>query len=356
MWPNFFAFATLAVVSFWDGRSTISKGYPRFLVSTVIAMAIMGGAEIVGVGFQIPTLLKLYPLRISMLFPLVCAPMIVKWAFDAMTTNDSLLRWAPAAMVVLVAAYSYGIFLPVWLALLAYVAVQQRTAQLLVNGVVLAIVSVLVIRPDLREYIVPTLYLPSGLKMRVVIPGVILGLLLLTYKYGGSELRRFLGNRLVIAAGILLFGLGLAKARHAYLQLMAGSQQAVYSAQVWARTNSPKDAVFITQSSWRGYSERQAVVPAIAGSWIYSGDEKVKELDDRLIRFWGLEERAHLLGAAQVAEQVRDSFGTMKTEDVLRFAKHFGGTYVVRSDGMVKLNLPIAFKMDGISIYRIPSS
>jgi|GEM_PF-3759006 hypothetical protein len=357
LWPNFLAYSLLAAITFIVGRSSLLKPYQRLLIATSLACVLMACAEFVGIGLEIPILLKLYPLRISMFLALVAAPMVVKWSLDCATSSNSALRWVPASMLALMAAYSQGIFIPLWFALLMYLLLPENAkGQHVVNAVVTVCIAVLIVRPDLRSVLVPTLYLPHGLKLRIVIPLVIFGLMLVAYRYRREKLSVLRSERVFVVAGILLFCFGLAKSRHAYLQLRGGVQPSIHAAQIWANSNTLADAVFITQSPWRGYSERRAIVPAVGGWWVYSGDKTLKNFDDRLVRFWGLEDRGKERGAAAVSQSVRASFASMTTEDALRFAGEFGGTHIVRLEGMTKLDFPVVFKAPKITIYEIPQS
>jgi hypothetical protein len=109
--------------------------------------------------------------------------------------------------------------------------------------------------------------------------------------------------------------------------------------QDWARTATPRDAVFLTppqESGFRVFSERTVV-----GEW---KDGTQQYFDDAFVRAWG--ERMRALGG--------ERFASMTDDQVREVAALFDASYVVLPTRPRRATLPLAYKNATWAVYRVP--
>jgi hypothetical protein len=110
-----------------------------------------------------------------------------------------------------------------------------------------------------------------------------------------------------------------------------------YETQVWARNNTPKDAIFITppnewwvfESDWRVFSERSTVV---SYSDLLEASVVLEYVDVWKTRFDAIAPGAIRRFQGNVVENIQiagAAYSQLSDEDLMRVAKQYGATYVV---------------------------
>ncbi|MBK5255393.1 MAG: hypothetical protein JJE39_05120 [Vicinamibacteria bacterium] len=110
------------------------------------------------------------------------------------------------------------------------------------------------------------------------------------------------------------------------------------AAQNWARTETPKTAVFLTppqEAGFRVFSER-----AIVGEW---KDGTQQYFDDGFAREWG----------RRMETVMAQEFGKYSDAEIVALAREFGADYIVGQGR--RRRLPIAFDGGSTVVYSLPS-
>jgi hypothetical protein len=127
-----------------------------------------------------------------------------------------------------------------------------------------------------------------------------------------------------------------------------------YQAQVWARDNTPEDAVFITyRLPWRTISMRRSVNPEAFQGYIYSGSRRAKQFDDDYLAFYGLQNDFQRMGFSELILTENERYAKLDEGDILRLAHQFGGDYIVRVVNQ-PLNFPEVYRNQQFVIYKLP--
>jgi hypothetical protein len=109
--------------------------------------------------------------------------------------------------------------------------------------------------------------------------------------------------------------------------------------QVWARENTPRDAVFLTppeQTGFRVFSER-----TIVGEW---KDGTQQYFDEGFAREWD----------ARMGELDPQRFPGLPSPRILELARRYGASYVVLPRPPGRRDLALVFRTPGFDVYRVP--
>jgi hypothetical protein len=134
---------------------------------------------------------------------------------------------------------------------------------------------------------------------------------------------------------------------------------ALYQAQLWARDNSPDDAVFIAFGvPWRTYSLRRAVDPRWSGSTFYTANQAAKDFDDAYLNFYGLGDLKERVIKGDVSFYdfypiQKEAYDNLDENGVRRLAQQFGGDYLVRTTDAPTLDFPEVYWNEYFVIYQI---
>jgi len=109
MMPAFFGFLFLAGLSL-RGLRQWHSAFTSFWLSSLGALALMVLATAAGIHWQVPQLLQLYPLRISLLLVLFSLPPALAYLADKLQARRWLDGWAAAALLLSLGFSSYGVF------------------------------------------------------------------------------------------------------------------------------------------------------------------------------------------------------------------------------------------------------
>ncbi len=119
--------------------------------------------------------------------------------------------------------------------------------------------------------------------------------------------------------------------------------------------NTPEDAIFITQTSWRTLSLRRIIWPAGYHWHIYNRSKATKAYRDQFVKFFGIEGPCiKSTEPYDCFKAVRDAYNALDTAGILRLQARFGGDYIVRSGTEKPLDLPIAYRNNTYIIYKFP--
>jgi hypothetical protein len=111
------------------------------------------------------------------------------------------------------------------------------------------------------------------------------------------------------------------------------------AAQNWARTETPKSAVFLTppqEAGFRVFSER-----SIVGEW---KDGTQQYFDDAFAKEWG--QRMEIVMAKE--------YGQFSDDEIVALARRFGADYIVGQGRRRKL--PLAFDGGSTVVYSLPTT
>lgn len=136
-----------------------------------------------------------------------------------------------------------------------------------------------------------------------------------------------------------------------------------YDTQIWARDNTPKDAVFVTppqiwwfyEPEWRVFSERSPVVSlsellvgAFVPDYVNSWKPRFEALaPGALVRFRG--------DIFENLDITKRAFYSLSSGDLLRIAHQYGATYLV-VEKTHSHDWPAVYENDTFIIYKLPSN
>lgn len=326
-----------------------------------------------------PLLLQLTPLRATVLWPLLTLPWALGYLADRATGARFVVRWSALAVLLLAAAFVYGL---AWGPLIAlalddlaasrWAAVRSNRPRRLRQAS--AGLLALWLGAGLGALIVPSWPLPAvagmlptvaastlqlgGLRLTsmsvavVIVTGAAAGIagvlapgarpLRAVRRFARGLAPRQAGSLLLI---VLLFGVATFKAWRAGAETRQPLAQALYQAQLWAREQTPETAGFIAfglGSAWRPVSLRWTIDPQPTGWYLYADGRKTKAFDDAYRDFYGVGAEGDVAAAYRALDEA----------GIRRLARRFGGDYIVRPVSE-PLNFPEVYRNAGYVIYRL---
>jgi hypothetical protein len=344
-----------------------------------LACALFAAALAAGLLLASPLILQLTPLRATLLWPLLTLPWALGYLAERATNERFVIRWSALAILLLAAAFVYGLaWGPLIVLALHDLAdgrwlgarpgwsrrLRRASAGLLALwlGAGLAAMTlpswpVPPVAGMLPTVVASTIQLPgvrlNSIPAAVVIVAGMAGGIACALAPGGGLARaaqRVACDRAPRQAGLillvaLLFGVATFKAWRAGAETRQPMARALYQAQLWARAQTPETAGFIAfglGSAWRPISRRWTIDPRPTGWYLYAGGQATKAFDDAYLDFYGL-------GADG---DVAAAYRSLDEAGILRLAQRFGGDYIVRPVEE-PLKLPEVYRNEGYIIYRL---
>jgi hypothetical protein len=163
----------------------------------------------------------------------------------------------------------------------------------------------------------------------------------------------------------IAFGLnGLADGAEHGKTTTQGNWLKIYEAQVWARDNTPAGSHFILMDllspfqSWRTLTRRGVITQAMPYGNQYFYSQEMIAFTVKLNSFYGSPnpEKYFVFDANNeniVRNKMYEAFQNLDESRIVEFSKLFGGDYLVRKTDQKKLNFPVAFQNDYVTIYKI---
>lgn len=361
-WKNILALALLSAVAarFW---TAFGRPYFLLLVSSVLASFLLGFSQIVGVWAGIPSLIVLLGLRSITLFSVLILPVLILFFLHHLNSEDRVSRFFAAFLilgsfldhpygldkmpVILMAAWLWSIalkghnplkailkwtvpiFTGIWLALWIF----QGEKELIDSGLTAWLVDPA--QPAAWQIKAASAIFSLGLALApdyraLHKAGISTALVLLTAAY---------------------FGAFFIYHQNAFKPYLETAMQDYYDAQVWARENTDPNSSFIipgSSASWRGISERAAFQPRPARYYLYNKDQRIKDFDDRIIRFFGIEKDYSRLTPAQAHNVFYILYYRLPVEMLYELARFARARYLVEQRN---LELPLVYQNGTYRIY-----
>jgi hypothetical protein len=143
-----------------------------------------------------------------------------------------------------------------------------------------------------------------------------------------------------------------------------GTWAKIYEAQVWARDHTPEGSHFILMDllspfqSWRTLTRRGVVTQAMPYGNQYFYSQDMVDYTTRLNAFYERPNPAHYFVFDKNNENIvrlemYEAFQKLDESKLIKFSKTFGGDYIVRKTSERKLNFPVAYQNDYVTIYAI---
>jgi hypothetical protein len=292
----------LGLLGYWLAPG-LERRYRVFWLSCLTGVLLSGVVQQIGFALSIPLVMQLIALRSTQLLALFTLPL------------------AGAGLVAL------------W-----------RSSNLLWRGVGAALATAPAVLTYPRPWLQP---LPQLDLLAVIFIVPLLTALLPLLPFGKG--RPWTQPVTVALAGLAL--LALQRGQHTGAETSQIDAVSNYQAQIWARDNTPLNALFVTNTfGWRTVSERPILKPIPGGLYIYSGSTQDKRIEDALGALFGVR-----LDQLQSASQFDLAFGPAYSRlDATRAQAlmcQFGASYIVRSRSE-PLNLDVAYQNDGLTVYR----
>ena len=381
---SFAGSVVLAFLGLRHGRDAVAEPFDsRAWVAAIGFVCVVFAAVLaVGVIFASPLILQLTPLRATLFWPMLTLPWMVGYLAERATSERFITRWSAVAILLLAAAFVYGLawgplaalalndlagsrwigarrgwprslpwasagLLALWLAAGLLASGWPGWPLPAMAGLLPTVAASTIQLPGVRLNSVPAAV--------VIVAGVAAGIAY-ALAYGAALARvvqritrkpapRQVGLILLIA---LLLGVATFKAWRTGAETRQPLAQALYQAQWWAHEQTAETAGFIAfglGSAWRPVSTRWTIDPRPTGWYLYAGGRATKAFDDAYRDFYGVGAEGDLAAA----------YHNLDEAGILRLAQRFGGDYVVRPVS-APLKLPEAYRNQGYVIYRLTGS
>lgn len=335
----------LVLVALGARQSRVDNGYRTMAVDTVIYTTLLGIAHFIAVKLHIATVMTFVPLRFSTVMLVFCLPLVIAYLADALKTGGLIRRWSSALLLLTPALAGMG-------ALTGAVAAcalsdddgrQQHGLRRWISPLIfaawlaLALIAIWVrdLPADLRSWLFTALLPgfrinPTNFTLAVTIAGLI-AWLALRRKDAQTGPAHF-AMAAVLAAQLL------ANDAAKGARTLGGEPRDLYSAQEWARRNTPGDALFLLEPNiaWRVGSDRPVIEAIAPPLHVYSRSE------DAYAR---IQARKRLLRERPWINQA----------NVLEFARQFGGDYFVRYAERPPV-FEAVYRNESFAIYRLPTA
>ena len=356
----------------------LGQGYERLVFSSFYATILMSCSHLLGLAFDVPFLINICGLRSITFFGVILLPVIILYLVDAITngeTHDIIL--AAFILLTMVIGRPFGLFLfPIGLLLIVNVmeSFTVRRAKE-ISWVISAIFFLwlsgwLIFKKSPGAWILDKLSVSGDITVwnsvysiigdsSPSIPAVIVALLGFALILMVVVIRLVLVNHKQIVP-VKVYACTLILIVSTFLIFSSyedfkrtGNQSAVdlYSAQIWAKENTkPNDLFIVFPESWRSFSARPTFSPAVLGYYVYLPDRRIKDFDDKVFEFYGLNDPYSHYNQRSLMLEISNKYNALNENDFRRLARYVEATYLVETR---KLNLPIAYSNSTYYIYKL---
>lgn len=370
--PTFLGFIGLTTLAF-RGNKGLHASFIRFWLACLGAIILFAFVYMAGLIWGIPPLLQLVPLRSTALMIIFSLPLVIAYLIEKLESGKFMMCWITASLLFLHAFFSFGVFWGIILALVLSDLSQGRLSVIkldirnpLANWLRRA--SSIIFVAWLGLIIIFGAYavlggpqVSSRPPFSILIPGGqinargFLFAIFAALAVGLIGMKQPLKMRLEysltkLALIAMLISLTIFKAYQCGRETAQPLARANYAAQVWARDNTAQDALFIVTLKgkgddipWRTVSRRPVTSPyEHFFVYIYTGSRSAKKLDEEMELF--LNQDSSYKNKKRLSEA-----------GILRWAKRFGGDYVVTSTSE-PFKFPEVYRNSCIIIYKLPLS
>jgi len=388
-WATVLKWLVLATLS-WRWRAKFPRNIQRLWLASLMGASLLTLSHVVGVVWQVPTLMNLIGSRSFQVPTLISLPLVVYYWLAHIRSGD----WSGGTLSMLCLA------VPLY-------ATEYGLIWLLIAGLLLVDISqghLLVWRFNLPEWgqrslramtllvfifwIVAFLTMPSDLSgVSSPLYQVILNLTWGVRDAPPGQLDRavfvlivaLLGSAAWIVKGLRKGFTSVVTHRQfqdliswAVIVLLASAFLWVYweneaqqrspnalamlDAQLWARENTPTSSLFVVSGdSWRTMSLRRIFEPFTRESYAYIAARQAKEHRDRLLDFYAISaDDAQRWRGKKLLGIERGLFRDFEEDDFLRFASEFGATHLVLDRSKSRqLDLPVVYENEKYAIYSL---
>ena len=408
---TFVGFLLLTVMAFAHRRAMVSS-WLAFWRSSLIGTMLLAVLHLVGWFGEIPKLIQLVPLRATLLFVLFSLPLVMLYLSEKLKSKQFMTRWATALVLLSLAVFASGLLWGPLAALLfhelsvvklraGYRPALTRWIRRLGHVVLVAWTGLILFAAGSALLHASTI--PYSAILSALIPGVRItfrSYFFLFFIVATSALLGTIGytaNRVlaslkrstnfieansfpvmilaVLLASIVVFKsweMGAAATTQPtiisnYMSRLSSVfgrswqrdnqwYNGNFMAQVWARDNTPEDAVFITyRLPWRTISQRRSVDPRVSQTYIYAGSRQGKRFDDEYLAFYGFDQSFQKMSFDELIRAENAAYSKLDEAGILRLAHQFGGDYIVRSI-TEPLKFPEVYRNDQFVIYKLTAS
>jgi hypothetical protein len=376
-----FTFLAALSLPFWK---QLDRPYYKLLLASFIAVLILCGSQLVGHLFAVPKLIQVIGLRSPSMFAALLIPILFLFLNERAAHTKFGIRFLAAfALLHIAAAQPYGldkmpiIFLGLYLLLewRAFKLAHKETLALFLSVIFFAWCFAWLFytppepKPYSREFFTALAKEWSFfdyIKMNYLVDQapriglikklfVLLGSFIVAFapKFAGpgKNEKTDLFSKVFLAAFLTVCVCWTAFSNQQDLGSQA--RKDLHAAQLWAKENTAPGTLFIsTETSWRTFSERPLFHPVPALYYVYSGDKRIKDQDDLLIRLLGLQNTYETqTGKMWNTMKVIAYVNKMKhSGNIRRLGKQVGAKFLVEK---LPYDLPVLYSNDTYRIYDL---
>jgi hypothetical protein len=382
-WSTVLKWLVLAALS-WRWRAEFPRSVQRLWSAAVLGASLLSLSHVVGVAWEIPTLMSLIGSRAFQIPTLVSLPLVIYYWLAHIRSGD----WAGATLSILCLAIplyaaEYGL---IWLLIIGLLLVDASQGHLSIwsfdlprwgrhtlrvtAALVLVAWSASFLTIPLDQVPKPLLETLSQLtwgvmgaipeqseRMELIVTIALLGLMI--WGFGRSVRQNRSADYNALCFGLISLIIILCASKFLWKQWQVAENERVSNitkldVQLWAREHTPPSSLFVTHlDGWRTMSLRRKLSPFTRESYAYIVPRQAKEHRDRLLAFYGIsaQEGRELRGSG-VKQMERDRYWNFRESDFLRFASEFGATHLVLPDRYIQ-SLPLVYQNRDYIVYRL---
>jgi hypothetical protein len=326
------------------GRNWVTRETRRLWMCSMAVAFVFGALHVVAWWLGATLAIQAIPLRASLLMALVSVPILATTLVHGVTDERLATRFASILTALALGLYGTGLVL---FLLPPLICNRGRSTSwwiyLLAVGALIVAVPISV-RDQISAPGTVGLYM-IALGLAALAAGLLAG------SRRASRAPRIATPGAALLLASLLALLAMRKAWSAGRETTEAAPRANYDAQLWARSHTTEDAIFIVRDMpFRTLSRRHVVEPRASRLYVYSAGAATKAFDDGYLAFFGLTSIASRLSTEDLEARQRDAFRDTDAAGFRRLAAIFGGDFVVRAR-IDPLNLPVAYQNAKLVIY-----
>lgn len=368
---NLLAFIGLAILAFKDW-GVFGSEYKKLIISSIVMAVLFSLLHLLGLYLEVPLLVQTKGLRAQYIAVIAIFPVVMSYLFRCMEKGDISVRFLATLTFLLMIFYAnYGLdkyvvsglaFCSIINPVLAHHKKSINVINILIFVASLSWCVVWATKPftsssHLRDsiyllssdkYISNLLVSPSLIKVYVAVFSALFAIAYLV------EHKVLLNNNRyqIVSSVMILSSLFCLIITTFKIDLKYSESRDLYHAQLWANKNtSPSDLFIVYNNVWRSFSERPTVYMLPQFNYKYVNDIRLKKYEDRLIDFYGLQDK--MKGKMTVKEHLQmfnSAYNGLTEEKFKEFAIMFGAAYLLEKR---TLKFPIVYSNSTYKIYRI---